>query len=497
MPPQLATLIFASGIAALFLLNRDPTARTSRALWLPVFWLLIGGSRNVGEWLHLGAPADPSARYLEGNPVDRNVLSGLILLGIVALVSRRGQVWAVLVSNVPILLYVSYCALSILWSYYPYVAFKRWNRAVGDVVMVLIILTDRDKTAAVKRVLARVSFLLLPLSMLFIKYYPDLGRAYSRSEGRMFWTGVTTDKNGLGLACLIFGLASAWQFLGAYQDREDRHRFRRLIAHGTIVALVVILMHNADSATALASLLLAGSLMVLTSRPAVARRTALVHLFVLGAICLPLYALFLDSRGGLVGSLGRDPTLTGRTEVWRVALQFSGSPLFGTGFESFWIGDRLESILRILPGLNEAHNGYLEVYLNLGWTGVFLLGAVMIMGYRNVVVALRRDTYVGPLNLAYVVATVIYNLTEAGVKMMSPVWIMFLLATMDVTKRTGNCANLPIREPTLVEADALAESIGWWKHAGTSSSVPWRFLPGVDAKQAKRSSQLNYNETDD
>ena len=34
-------------------------------------WLLIGGSRNVGEWLQMSAPMDQGARYLEGNPVDR------------------------------------------------------------------------------------------------------------------------------------------------------------------------------------------------------------------------------------------------------------------------------------------------------------------------------------------------------------------------------------------------------------------------------------------
>ena len=50
------------------------------------------------------------------------------------------------------------------------------------------------------------------------------------------------------------------------------------------------------------------------------------------------------------------------------------NPIFGTGFESFWLGERpkqLEGIFFFIP--NEAHNGYLETYLTLGLIGVFLL----------------------------------------------------------------------------------------------------------------------------
>jgi hypothetical protein len=53
-------------------------------------------------------------------------------------------------------------------------------------------------------------------------------------------------------------------------------------------------------------------------------------------------------------------------------------------------------------------------------------------GYRNVIVAFRRDRHLGMLKLAYFVAAVIYSLTEAGFRMMSPIWVFFLLATIAV-----------------------------------------------------------------
>ena len=74
--------------------------------------------------------------------------------------------------------------------------------------------------------------------------------------------------------------------------------------------------------------------------------------------------------------MGRDSTLTGRTEIWTHVLWVAGNPLLGTGFESFWLGDRLANVWSIMPGIQEAHNGYLEVYLNLGWIGVTLLAVI-------------------------------------------------------------------------------------------------------------------------
>ena len=104
-------------------------------------------------------------------------------------------------------------------------------------------------------------------------------------------------------------------------------------------------------------------------------------------------------------------------------------PWVGTGFESFWLGERAKALWETHwwhP--NEAHNGYLEIFLTLGWVGVALLGFVMAWGYRNVVRSLRLSPELSRLRLAYFTVAVLYNMTEAGFKVMHPVWITFLLA---------------------------------------------------------------------
>jgi O-antigen ligase len=191
----------------------------------------------------------------------------------------------------------------------------------------------------------------------------------------------------------------------------------------------------ADSVTSFGCFLIGGGLIAVTSLPGLARKPTAVHLLVVGIISLCLFALFLDADAGLVQAIGRDATLTGRTLLWNELLRMNTSPWLGVGFESFWLGERAAYFWETYwwrP--NQAHNGYLEVFLDLGWIGVALLSFMMAWGYRNVVGSLRRDPELGRLRLAYFVVAVLYNLTEAAFKVMHPVWIVFLLAITVVPK---------------------------------------------------------------
>jgi exopolysaccharide production protein ExoQ len=434
MPPRIAIVFFFLGILGLFALARQSKERPSKALWIPFFWLLIAGSRNVGQWLQMSSPMDQDSRYLDGNPIDRAVLGTLMALGLAVLCTRWGKVQRLLRTNMPVLLFFLYCGCSSLWSDYPDVAFKRWIRGLGDVIMVLVILTDTDWLLALKQVVTRVAFWLLPLSVLLIRYYPDLGRGYNTAGTATYWTGVTTDKNGLGMICLIFGLGIVWRFNEIYRGREGEHQRKPLIALGIVVVIMTWLLWESNSMTSISCFMLALGLMMATGRWQFARKPAVATFLAATAVGVSAFVLF-GGAGSVLEAMGRNPTLTGRTEVWQVILPFAQDPLFGSGYESFWLGDRLMKIGSMTSlGINEAHNGYLEIYLNLGWVGLILLGLVIATGFRKVILAVRDDPATGKLRLAYAVLPLIYNFTEAVFKMMSPVWIFFLLAIMAVPK---------------------------------------------------------------
>jgi len=357
-------------------------------------------------------------------------------------------------------MFVLYCALSVIWSDYPDVAFKRWIKSLGDYVMILIVLTDREPSNAIKQVLARVGFLLLPLSVLLIKYYPDLGRSYAAHwEGTQYFVGVAADKNMLGMTCLFFGLAASWRFL---QELTGSSRVKILLVHGTILGMALWLLYMANSITSLSCFVLTTGLMAGHMFLKMARRPGIVHLMTIVVLMGCFSVLFVNAGGGLLKTMGRDPTLTGRTEIWGHLLDLSENPIVGTGFESFWLGKRLERLWAIpsLNHINEAHNGYLELYLNLGWVGLTLLAIVIVTGYSNVVRLLSRDPEAGRLRLAYLVAAAAYNFTEAAIRTADLMWIALLLAVFAVPKaRVPGVSDKRLRVETRLATEPVEETV--------------------------------------
>jgi exopolysaccharide production protein ExoQ len=430
MPPAIASIVCVLGILGLFWLDRDRKARTSTALWIPLIWLALSCSRSAAQWLQVGSGTEQPDQLLEGSPFDRSVYTGLVALGLIVLFNRRRQAGRLLRANWPILLFFSYCLVSLFWSDYPGVAFKRWIKAVGDLVMVLIIATDRDPFSAVKRLLSRLAFVLIPISILFIKYYPELGTDYSPWGGPVMYTGVTINKNSLGATCLVLGLGSLWRFLEAFESEDRKSRNRRLTAQAIILVMVSWLLWAANSMTSISCFLMASVLILVANLRAVTRKPATVHLITAAMLGASASIVFLGASPGALKAMGRNPTLTDRTEVWGWLFSLVRNPLLGTGFETFWLGKRLAKLWSIYwwhP--NEAHNGYIEVYLNLGWIGLALLAIVLATGYRKLISAYRRNLPLSKLGLAYFLVAITYNFTEAALfKMLHSVWIFALFS---------------------------------------------------------------------
>jgi exopolysaccharide production protein ExoQ len=434
MNPSLASLIYASGIAGLFYLDRDSSVRISKALWLPVIYLWILGSRPVSEWLGVTPPKGTNVQ-LDGSPLDRLVYELLLAAALVILIRRGKRPVTLLSANWLILIYFTYCLVSVSWAYFPDVAFKRWIKGISDIAMVLVILTDPQPIAAIRRLISRVGFILLPTSVLLIKYYSGVGRFYS-IDGDQANTGVTTNKNSLGLIVLVISLGALWNVHSLLFHKDEPNRGRRLVAQGTLLAFGLALLGMADSATCIACFILGSGLIVATNLRAIRSRPARVHALCVTILLTGGVTMLFGGEAGVAHALGRKTNFTGRTEIWAALIPTVPNSIVGAGFENFWISPDVEKMQRSLSlsgwyhpeDLNEAHNGYLEMYLNLGWIGVCLIALILITGYQRAGKAFQRCPELGSLILAYIATAAIYNLTEAGFRELNPSWIFLLLA---------------------------------------------------------------------
>lgn len=437
MPPQIATVLFAFGIAGLFWLDRDNSVRTSKALWIPVIWLWIAGSRSPFAWFGMGVAANALDQLPESSVPDQLLAGSLMLLGLVVLIRRTKEVTSLLKASWPITLYFSFCLISVVWSDFPLWGLKRWVRALSDLIMVLIVFTDPQPIAAFKRLFSRVGFVLLPVSVLLIRYYPHLGSGWDPWGGTRMFVGVTPNKNVLGNLVYLVGLGALWQILSIVRDKEQPDRGRHLLAQCTLLAFGIYLMRMADCATATACFILGVGVMLAISRPFFRQQPAAVHALVLTLALVGGVGYLLGAKAVITEALGRQPDLTGRTQIWQVVIPLVPDPVGGAGFETFWVGPRVAKAYSQIGGLdptNEAHNGYIEVYLNLGLLGVGLIALLLGQGYLKTVSAFRRDPAFGGLLVAFWVTVVIYNFTEAGFRMQHLEWFFLLLLIMAASR---------------------------------------------------------------
>lgn len=430
MPQMIAIAAAVACIAGLFIMEAEPGERTSWALWLPLLWCLLNGTRSASEWIH-GPSSQSLERYSEGTPLDAAIYGVMILLAVLVLNFRAQQVRKFMQMNPALIVFMSYCAASILWSDVPVVAFKRWIKEMGDVVMVLVVLTDPRPLAAIKRLFARISMVFVFGSIVCILFLPKYGIEYDPVENVTYYSGMMSQKNQLGLSCLVAGLGSFWLLLCALEKPRHLRRRWRWMLYAALFAGNVSLIALANSITSLSCLVESSLVMLLTRHPWVRKRTGRIVAVSCSAVGLAIFAIFLDSAGGLLHVVGRTSSLTGRTDIWRAVLALHTNPLVGIGYESFWLGKRLEYVWDVTHqhGILQAHNGYIEIYLNLGWIGLILLGWMVVAAYRSTLHAFHRDPRAGMLGIAFLTAALMFNVSEAGFRMMTLIWFAFLLVS--------------------------------------------------------------------
>lgn len=431
MKPIALTICIAF-IIYLFWMDRKNNNVYSASLWIPFIWMFIAGSRSVSQWLNLNTPIESESAlaeaYAKGNTLDLVIFSLLIFAGII-IVSRRKIDWEMLFKkNKWIWFYFLYCGISIMWTDAPFVTFKRLIKEFGGMVILLIILSEKQPYIAIGIIIKRLSFLIVPLSVLFIWYYPDFGRSYD-VEGNMMYTGVAQHKNSLGKDCLIIGIYFVWYYLIKQKDNFKLFNKDNILNY-LLIIMLIWLLYMSHSATSLACLVVAICLF-LTGRLKLIRMipNRIINLTIASVVLFFILEYTMNISDFIIKLLGRDPTLTSRTIGWQKLIDMATNPIIGSGYMNFWSGDRLLIIWeKIGSPVTQSHNGYVEQYLNLGYIGVAFILIIILSGLFSVRKYLSIDYPAGMLRFCFIVIAVLYNYTEAAFYGINNLWFLLLFS---------------------------------------------------------------------
>jgi len=433
-PAPIATALCVAFMVYLFRRERRQSPNVTGALWIPWIWMLIIMSRFVTVWIHIIFGVNLGGASLEeGSPVDAVCSLVLIVAGIRVLFRRHVKLGLLVRQNGWVAIFFAYCLLSVLWADEPFVAFKRWFRVLGQPIMALVILTEPDLEAAVCTLFKRLAYVVIPISVLFIKYYPQYGRGFSAWNGMPYNMGIAAGKNQLGVDCLILAFFYVWYTMKVWTLEKGKPRRNELIYCGLFLFLSWWLVHMAQSSTSLVSCALGIVLLFVMGRRWI--RLENIGAYILAAVVLLAVADYVFQISDVFFQLvGRNRTLTDRTLVWEDCLKVPINPIIGVGFESFWMGERQEMMNARWKGAwspNEAHNGYLETYLNIGLIGLFLLLVMFFATYWKTRRELLTNFHWGRFRLAFLFSILVYNWTEASFRASHPVYFMLYLIALD------------------------------------------------------------------
>jgi O-antigen ligase len=376
--------------------------------------MLYVSSKPMGAWFQ-GAGATPDA-----SPLDRIFLIFLLFLSLGILI-RRGFDWPdALGANAWAMVLIVFMLISVLWSHIPFTSLIRWIREIQALLMAFVVLSEPAPRRAMESLIRRSVYILIPFSIFLVKYMPEYGRIYSYYTGGETWVGVALQKNGLGRLCLIALIFLFWSLATKWRERKSAVGKRQLYLELGLIVMAVWLMkgpgRGAYSATSVGSLIL--GVLVYCGLSLRKKRGQSIKAFTLmiGAlsiIILGILTVFTNASaiGSLAPTFGRDETLTERTVIWKTILPLAMErPLIGKGFGGFYTA----KTRRIIEA-SEAHNGYLDVLLELGFAGIAIVSLFILSACRKAQREIAGRFHWGALWICFIMILLVHNIVESSI----------------------------------------------------------------------------------
>jgi exopolysaccharide production protein ExoQ len=403
------------------------------ALWLFTQALLLLLHEGGGPVGHLS---------LDQDFVTWLVFSGVYIITCLLIVLRWKHFIRTVTKDKFLLLLVGLAPVSVLWSIAPELTLRRSVALVGTTLFGAY-LASRYDLDELLRLLAWALGIAGLLSLVFALALPWYG-IYIDTRGEA-WRGIYWHKNHLGRAMALSGIV--FLFL-AFSSR--RYRWVAWVGLGLSSALLLL----SKSVAALVSLPAALALGLLYGRALRWNYALAISLFFI-SMATPFFIItILISRttdswfaANALSALGRNITLSGRTELWAVLLNMIWQhPWLGYGYGAFWQSGAGEYVRLWILGLGTdvalpqvADNGYLDLWLALGLLGVSVFAFQLLLAFlRTATLARFTDNLEGLWPFTYLTYIVVYSFSESTILAYNNLyWVLYVVASLSPAVRSA------------------------------------------------------------
>ncbi|WP_225895515.1 O-antigen ligase family protein [Dendronalium phyllosphericum] len=264
------------------------------------------------------------------------------------------------------------------------------------------------------------------LSMLFSAFVPNF--IHQAPELAGMWSGIYGHKNELGYMMAW----SAGVFLHLALS-SSRYRWLMWTLCGLSICLIVL----SRSTTSLTILL---TIILLLPIYKILKKTnyKLQVITISSALMLLLiFSIFLINNAEIiVGTSGKDLTLNGRSDLWELLVsKVWERPWLGYGYYGFWTSAAASNVRATYEWASNAHNGFLELLLELGLLGfgIFAAGFMrfFVMALMRIVSVAKKPEDYWPMQMLIII--VIVNFSEARLLTPSWNWLMYVTTYLSLT----------------------------------------------------------------
>jgi O-antigen ligase len=328
-----------------------------------------------------------------------------------------------------LLAYLAFAGASVLWAFRPEISFVRFIQQLMIITSIVLPAMVASRTADMMRGLFLVFALAAIVNVFFV-----LGGSQEVLDGttaEIGYPGYFMGKNYLGECTTLAILLSLHEMV--YPG------FRRVL--GTIVIVIAtVLVFLSNSKTALGLALIApllGGLALITSKKM--RISPAIILLSIPMGYAVLSQVYPDLMNRLSYMLYGDSTFTGRTIIWDfVQTEIARSPLLGWGYLSFWLVPGSPSLFEA-PGwvkvMPNAHNGYYDTTLELGYIGYYLLASFIIATLHAIGRVADRDPARAWLVLSLAIYVILWNYLESvWMRGFEFLWVVFLIIAAEAAR---------------------------------------------------------------
>jgi O-antigen ligase len=157
-------------------------------------------------------------------------------------------------------------------------------------------------------------------------------------------------------------------------------------------------------------------------------------------------------------SIGKEPTLTGRTDIWGAVIdKIWERPWLGYGYTAFWEsgGVGQKAVFQVIfLNISQAHNGYVNLGAELGLLGLSFFILSLLTAYIRAMNWARLGRTSEELwPLIYISFLIVYNQSEStNIEFHSLFWILYVAITFSMKR-------LPSVEPDLFMEEQEKEEL--------------------------------------